>query len=112
MQVVSGTFALGPNGTWTNATKVVVTGGTLKLENKETFGVGTDMELAASGATVALDYDGLMRMNLLYVGDGKMPAGVYGAVGNPAVPAEHQRSCFTGTGRILFGYTGLSVFLR
>ena len=70
------------------------------------------MKMKAFPFAAALDYDGLVRMNLLYVGDGKMPVGVYGAVGNPAVPAEHQRSCFTGTGRILFGYTGLSVFLR
>jgi hypothetical protein len=112
VQVANGTFALGPSGSWTNATAAIVTGGTLKLENGESFGRGTDMELAASGATVALDYDGLMRMNLLYVGGQKKPAGVYGAVGNSAVPASNQLSCFTGTGRILFGQCGTLVIVR
>ena len=112
VEVASGTFALGPNGTWTNATKVVVTGGTLKLENKGTFGKGTDMELAASGAAVALNYDGVMRMNMLYVDGEKQTAGVYGAVGNSAVPAGNQLPCFTGTGCIRFGLGGTLVIVR
>ena len=70
------------------------------------------MELAASGATVALNYDGIMRMNLLYVDGKKKTAGFYGAVGNTAVPVGNQLPCFTGTGRILFGKSGTMVVIR
>lgn len=79
-----------------------VTGGKLKLENKTVFGKETDMELAASGVTVALDYSGTMYMRNLTVGGDIKAAGTYGAPGNAAVPAANQLPCFTGTGRILF----------
>ena len=100
VQVAKGTFALGPNGSWANATKAVVTGGTLNLENDAAFGKATDMEI--SGGTVALDYAGIMRMHLLTVDDELLPTGVYGAADNTSLPAARRLSCFTGTGRIAF----------
>ena len=102
VQVAKGTFALGPAGSWTNATKAVVTGGKLKLENKSALGKETDMELAASGATVALDYDGTMKMRQLTLGGELREAGVYGAADNTSVAPNHRLACFTGTGKILF----------
>lgn len=102
VQVTKGTLAFGPNGSWMNAAKAVVTGGTLKLENKTAFGKETDMELAASGATVALDYDGTMKMHDLYLGGELKEAGVYGAANNTSVSPSHRLACFTGPGRILF----------
>ena len=69
------------------------------------------MELAASGATVALDYTGAMFMRNLTVGVEPRKPGVYGAPGNTAVPAANQLSCFTGTGRIVFLGTNRSTLL-
>ena len=114
VQVTNGTLAFGPAGSWANAAKAVVTGGKLKLENKTVFGKTTDMELAASGATVALDYDGTMFMRNLTVGTELRKPGVYGASGNTAVPAANQLPCFTGTGRIVFLGTnrGTLMFFR
>ena len=103
------TLAFGPNGKWPAAAKAVVTGGTLKLENKEVFGKETDMELAASGATVALDYNGVMYMRNLTVGGDIKAAGTYGAPGNSFVPAANRLSCFTGTGRIVFLGNGIGT---
>ena len=102
VQVTNGTLAFGPAGSWTNAAKAVVTGGKLKLENKTVFGKETDMELAASGATVALDYDGTMKMRQLTLGGELREAGVYGAADNTSVSPNHRLACFTGTGKILF----------
>jgi hypothetical protein len=114
VQVTSGTLAFGPAGKWPAAAKAAVTGGTLKLENKEVFGKETDMELATTGATVALDYDGVMYMRNLAVGGDEKAAGTYGAVGNASVPAGNRLSCFTGTGRILFlgNNRGTFMFFR
>ncbi|MBQ6008505.1 MAG: acetylxylan esterase, partial [Kiritimatiellae bacterium] len=102
VQVTNGTLAFGPAGSWTNAAKAVVTGGKLKLENKTVFGKETDMELAASGATVALDYDGTMKMRQLTLGSEPREAGIYGAADNTSVAPNHRLACFTGTGKILF----------
>ena len=114
VQVASGTFALGPNGSWMNAAKAIVTGGTLKLENKAAFGKETDMELAASGATVALDYDGTMMMHDLYLGGELQEAGTYGAANNTSLSPNHRLSCFTGPGKILFlgNNRGTLMFFR
>ena len=100
VQVAKGTFALGPNGSWANATKAVVTGGTLKLENRSAFGKATDMEIV--GGTVALDYAGDMLMHRLSVGGEELSTGVYGAADNTSVAPARRLSCFTGTGRIIF----------
>ena len=102
VQVTNGTLAFGPAGSWTNAAKAVVTGGKLKLENKTVFGKETDMELAASSATVALDYDGALLMRNLTVGGELRKPGHYGAPDNTAVPAANRLPCFTGRGRIVF----------
>ena len=112
MQVAKGTFALGPAGSWTNATKAVVTGGKLKLENKTALGEGTALEIAASGATVALDYTGLMRIGRLSVGGDDLRMGVYGAANNASVPASHRLPCFAGTGRVIVGYDGTLLIFR
>lgn len=60
------------------------------------------MELAASGATVALDYDGALLMRNLTVGGELRKPGHYGAPDNTAVPAANRLPCFTGRGRIVF----------
>ena len=60
------------------------------------------MELAASGATVALDYSGTMKMRQLTLGGEPREAGVYGAADNTSVAPNHRLACFTGTGKILF----------
>jgi hypothetical protein len=114
VQVTNGTLAFGPAGSWTNAAKAVVTGGTLKLENKTVFGKETDMELAASGATVALDYDGTMKMRQLTLGGEPREAGVYGATNNTSVAPSHRLACFTGPGKILFlgNNRGTMMFFR
>ena len=112
VQVAKGTFALGPAGSWTNATKAVVTGGKLKLENKSALGEGTALEIAASGATVALDYTGLMRIGRLSVGGDDLPMGVYGAANNASVPASHRLPCFAGTGRVIVGNDGTLLIFR
>ena len=109
--VTKGTLAFGPNGKWSGAAKAVVTGGTLKLENKTVFGKETDMELAASGATVALDYSGAMFMHDLFVGGEQRKPGVYGAVDNTSVPAANRLSCFAGTGRIVFLGNGIGTLM-
>ena len=88
-----------------------MTGGTLKLENKTVFGKETDMDLAASGATVALDYSGAMFMHDLFVGGERRKPGVYGASDNSAVPAANRLSCFTGTGRIVFLGNGIGTLM-
>ena len=111
VQVTKGTLAFGPNGSWMNAAKAVVTGGTLKLENKAAFGKETDMELAASGATVALDYDGALLMRNLTVGGELRKPGPYGAPSNTAVPAANRLSCFAGTGRIVFLGNGIGTLM-
>ena len=53
-----------------------------------------------------------LLLTLLFVNGQKKPAGVYGAVGNSAVPAGNQLPCFTGTGRIRFGKCGTILIVR
>ena len=72
------------------------------------------MELAASGATVALDYDGTMMMHDLYLGGELQEAGTYGAANNTSLSPNHRLSCFTGPGKILFlgNNRGTLMFFR
>ncbi len=103
LHVANGELAIGPNGSWLDASAVEVTGGTLTVENVAAFGRGTDMHLDASGGTVNLTYAGTMRMHNLYVGGVLQRPGLYGGSGR-----------FTGSGRIVFlgDAAGTVLFVR
>lgn len=75
-----------------------INGGTLQMDSANTNNDGSTLTIAASGATVKLNFVGTDVVNKLYVGTTQMAAGIYKAVGSAAAGTELAK--LTGTGTI------------
>ena len=96
---------------------MVVSGGTFAVKNANAFGDNLRasgelpkvvFNVAASGATLKLDYSGTIDCAELHVG-GEKTYGTFGAVGSGA---EHECSWITGTGFIRALPTGTVLIFR
>ena len=103
LKVTAGILTL--SGAWPNCTNVVVSGGTFAVKNANAFGDNLRasgekpkvvFNVAASGATLNLNYSGMIDCAEIRVG-GEKVFGKFGAVGSGA---ENERSWITGPGFI------------
>ena len=100
LKVASGTLSL--VGSWENCTNLVVAGGTFAAKNANAFGDGLrapgekpKLEVdVASGASLALDYDGRIDCAEFRV-DGER---LYGTFGAPGSGADHEYAWISGQG--------------
>ena len=103
LKVTNGTLTMGAAASWVNCTNVVVAGGTFAVKNAGAFGVPAQgerpklfVDVAASGATLNLDYTGRIECKEIHL-DGVKQYGTFGATGSGA---ENEVSWITGTGTI------------
>ena len=103
LTVAEGTLTL--SGAWPNCTNVVVSGGTFAVKNANAFGDADrapgespklELDVAASGATLNLDYAGQIDCQAIRV-DGVKRYGVFGAAGSGAA---NEAEWITGTGTV------------
>ena len=115
LKVTAGILTL--SGAWPNCTNVVVSGGTFAVKNANAFGDNLRasgekpkvvFNVAASGATLNLNYSGMIDCAEIRVG-GEKVFGTFGAVGSGA---ENERSWITGTGFIRALPSGTSIIFR
>ena len=115
LKVTAGILTL--SGAWPNCTNVVVSGGTFAVKNANAFGDNLRAQgekpkvvfnVAASGATLNLNYSGMIDCAEIRVG-GEKVFGKFGAVGSGA---ENERSWITGTGFIRALPSGTSIIFR
>lgn len=109
----SGTLTIGANGSWTNATKVTVGGGSavakLVLTHKKSLGRETVVDIRTNGkleipAGVA-EHVGELRFNGV-----KVPDGVYGSTSSSAMTKDDER--FSGAGVLKVGRVGLFLVVQ
>ena len=115
LKVTAGILTL--SGAWPNCTNVVVSGGTFAVKNANAFGDNLRAQgekpkvvfnVAASGATLNLNYSGTIDCAELHVGGEKL-YGKFGAVGSGA---EHEVAWITGTGFIRALPKGTHILFR
>ena len=86
------------SGTCSYSGHTTVNGGTLQLDSANTGNNASTVTIAASGATLNLNFAGTDTVNQLFIGTTQMAAGVYKAVGSAA--AGTALSKLTGTGTL------------
>lgn len=96
-------------GSWPNASAVNVTKGTLDIQHHRAFGRKTALEIAGTGATVNLGYEGAMPVASLVLGGVEQTVGTYGS---PDSAADFKDARFTGSGILRVGKLGLTVIAR
>ena len=115
LKVTAGILTL--SGAWPNCTNVVVSGGTFAVKNANAFGDNLRasgekpkvvFNVAASGATLNLNYSGMIDCAEIRVG-GEKVFGTFGAVGSGA---EHEVAWITGTGFIRALPKGTQITFR
>lgn len=115
VEVVSGGLTFAPGATWVNASAAKVSGATMTLQGNAVFSKKTDVFIA-SGATMALDFDGVQTIRDLYVNGSASPLAIgdYGAADNPNVPAGNRLSSLTGRGilHVRGAHPGLVLVLQ
>jgi autotransporter-associated beta strand protein len=74
-----------------------VNSATLKLDAANTNNQSSTVTIAATGATLELDFEGTDTVDKLIIGDVQQPAGTYKAVGNAAVGTAIPQLSGTGT---------------
>lgn len=109
LTVRKGTLGFLPSGSWANATNVTVAGtGVLQVGNKAALGPQADVSIA-TGAKMALDYAGRMKVHSLTVDGKRQYGGTYGA---PGSGAAFTSDLFTGTGILKVSGAGCAVLLK
>jgi len=109
LAVRKGTLGFLPTGSWANATNVTVLGtGVLQVGNSAALGPQADVSIA-TGATVALDYVGRMKVHSLTIDGVRQYGGTYGA---PGSGATFTSGLFTGTGILKVAGAGCAVLLK
>ena len=106
--VANGTLTMAANGKWPNCESVTLNGGTLKLQNTQTFSSNAVWSVASS-ASVVLDNAGTNACEKLYVDGHRKGGGTYGAVGSGA---KYEVNWITGNGLLDVAEHGLILFLR
>lgn len=102
------------DGGWTNATAVVVTGGTLAFEHGNAIGRDTDVYLYTSGGQLEIAAGVRQKCNDLYIDDVKQPIGAYGATGSGARHVNDTVFSTAGTGvlAVMGDGLGMTIILR
>ena len=85
------------SGTSSYSGNTTVNSGTLQLNSSNPSNNGATLTIAASGATLNLNFVGTDTVNQLFIGTTLMPAGVYKAVGSAAAGTELAKLTGTGT---------------
>ena len=86
------------SGTSNYSGNTTVNAGTLQMNSANLANNGSTLTIAASGATLNLNFTGTDTVNKLFIGTTQMAAGVYKAVGSTAVGTALAQ--LTGTGTI------------
>jgi autotransporter-associated beta strand protein len=86
-----------------------VNAGTFQMNSANSGNDGSSLTIAASGATVNLNFAGTDVVNKLYVGSTQMAAGIYKAVGSSAAGMELAKLTGTGTITVAPGATSTTV---
>lgn len=114
VQVVQGDLVLRPTAVWTNASEVVVQGGTLKVESRTAaqgpaFGRQVAVRLSSAGT---LDLDSGFKAFSLEIDGVSQKRGTYGSSASDAM--YKLDSCFAGTGviSVLGDGKGMAIILR
>lgn len=103
----AGTLALTASGNnYTGNT--TVSEGTLRISSNNTGNDLSTVTLAATGATLELNFPGTDTVDKLFIGDTQMPIGVYKAVGSAASGTELDQLAGTGTLTVTTGDAGAS----
>jgi fibronectin-binding autotransporter adhesin len=102
----SGILTLTGANTYSGDTTVVQ--GTLKLTNANPNNDAAAVTIAATGATLELDFAGTDVVGSFYIGDMKQESGVWGAIGSGS---QHETALITGTGRIQFWSPAIALAL-
>ena len=102
LQVTDGKLIMLPQASWANCTNVVVTGGTLALENTAQFSANAVVSISGEGS-IDLDFDGRVRCDNLFIDGVKKPGGVYSAAND---------AHFHGTGELVVKPRGLVIMFR
>ena len=115
LEVASGILTMNAAAVWPNCTNVVVSGGTFAVKNANAFGAPAqgerpklELDVAASGATLDLDYTGRIDCKELRVA-GVKRYGTFGATGSGA---ENEVAWITGTGTVRALPSGTVISLR
>lgn len=97
------------DGSWPNASAVVVTGGTLVFEHGNVIGRGTDVFLSTTSGTLQLEEGVRQTCRDLYVDGQKQSTGrTYGSLDSNAAV---KLSCFAGTGVLYVRGDGQGMML-
>lgn len=106
--VASGTLTFGENGSWANASKLVVSGGRLVLPRKDIVtNRAVDIEIAGDGV-VELAAGVRLKARSVKLGDKTYEDGTFGA---PGSGATHESTAFAGKGIVTLKL-GLVLLLR
>jgi len=96
------------NGSWVNASAVIVKGGELELEHGKVFGRQTDVRV--EGGKIVLDAGVSQKVRSLTIGGVEMLPGIYGS---SASAAENKNDTyFAGTGVLKVGRIGYRIIVR
>lgn len=96
------------DGAWTNATAVVVTGGTLVFEHSNVIGRETDVSLSTNGK-LRLEEGVRQKCHDLYIDGVKQTAGR--TYGSPDSDASVKNACFAGPGVLYVRGDGIGMTL-
>ncbi len=113
LQVTRGRLTLAaPNGSWTNATKAVVTGGTLVLEHGQALGRDTDVYIEGEAGQIEIPAGVVQKVRDLYIDGVRQSPTSYGSATSPA--KRHDAVHFAGDGvlNVLSDGQGFTFFLR
>ena len=109
LQVTNGKLILLPQASWSNCTSVVVSNGVLAVENDQAFHKKLVMNIFNDGK-VALDFDGVLKCNELYVDGIRMGGGLYCAAGGSGFGRVDEH--FLGRGTVRVQPRGTRISLR
>jgi autotransporter-associated beta strand protein len=87
----------------------IFNGGILQMNSRNTGNDGNTLTIAATGATVDLNFSGTEIVSKLYVGTTQMAAGICKPVGSSAVGMELAKLTGTGTVTVAPGATSTTV---
>jgi autotransporter-associated beta strand protein len=106
--VKSGTGALILSGACSYSGHTTVSGGTLQLDSVNAGNNASTVTIAASGATLNLNFSGTDTVDQLFIGTSQMAAGVYKAIGSAA--AGTPLAILTGTGTLTVSSGSATTF--
>ena len=113
LSVSKGTLTLGANATWRNGTNITVSAtGVLALDGDRQFSSQFSALRISGSGVVRLSPDGRHRVASAWVGDTKLPPGIYGGNDAPALANKEYAAHFSGSGTIKVGVDGMIILVQ